>query len=219
MSSTTARRVGVVAFGIVAGLVLSAAPALAANPTGVASLGFAEFTKAGKTTFLSSQAPCSVDGVTSNSAPAVNDLSGVKFGGGTSSCTTKVVGDNHTETTSEASGQTFELSALVSDGGPRLKIGSWKAVCVGKESGTDAGWQLGGLAGFSGLPTQIPTNYLYQVKKPDGVVLANVTFSEVVLPQPNDGGIKINTVHFRFTPESSVTGEIVLGSAACSPTP
>jgi hypothetical protein len=219
MSSTTARRAGVVAFGIVAGLVASAAPALAASPAGVASLGFVEFTKAGKTTSLPSQAPCSVDGVTSNSAPAVNDKPGVKFGGGTSSCTTKPVGDDRTETTSEATGQAFELSALVSDGGPRLKVGSWKAVCVGKEAGTDAGWQLGGLVGFTGLPTQIPTNYVHQVKSANGVVLATATFSEVVLPEPNDGSMAINAVHLRFTPASSVTGEIVLGSAACSPTP
>jgi hypothetical protein len=189
MNSTTARRAGVVAFGIVAGLVASAAPALAANPAGVASLGFVEFTKAGRTTSLPSQAPCAVDGVTANSAPAVNDLPGVKFGGGTTSCTTAVVGEDRTETTSEATGQAFELSALVSDGGPRLKVGSWKAVCVGKEGGTDAGWQLGGLAGFSDLPAQIPTNHVHQVKAANGVVLATATFSEVVLPEPNDGGI------------------------------
>ncbi|HEX6344304.1 hypothetical protein [Umezawaea sp.] len=219
MNSTTARRAGVVAFGIVAGLVASAAPALAANPAGAASLGFVEFSKAGRKASVPPQAPCSVDGPTSNSAQAVTDQPGVKFGGGTTSCTTRVVTDDTTESTSEANGQAFELSALVSEGGPRLKIGSWKAVCVGKESGTDAGWQLGGLSGFTDLPAQIPTNHVHRVKRSDGVVLANVTFSEVVLPEPNDGGIAINAVHFRFTPESGVTGEIVLGAAACSPTP
>src|SRR6187551_3264727 len=62
MNSTTARRAGVVAFGIVAGLVVSAAPALAANPAGVASLGFVEFTRAGRRTSVPVQAPCAVDG-------------------------------------------------------------------------------------------------------------------------------------------------------------
>ncbi|MFD9736325.1 hypothetical protein [Umezawaea sp. NPDC059074] len=219
MNSTTARRAGVVAAGIVTGLVVSAAPALAASPAGTASLGFVEFTKDGRTNSVPTQASCSVEGPTSSSAPAVTDQPDVQFGGGTSSCTTKPVADDRTETTSEANGQGFELSALVSDGGPRLKIGSWKALCVGTEKGTNAGWQLGGLSGFTDLPTQIPTNYVHQVKSKKGVVLANVTFSEVVLPEPNDGGLAINAVHFRFTPEASVSGEVVLGSAACSPTP
>ncbi|PRY35231.1 hypothetical protein [Umezawaea tangerina] len=219
MNSTTARRAGLVAVGLVTGLLASTAPASAASPAGTASVGFVDFTKAGRQVSLPTQAPCAVDGATSGSAPAVNDQPGLRFGGGTSSCTTKAVDGDRTETTSEATGQSFELSALMSQGGPRLKIGSWKAVCVGKETGTDAGWQLGGISGFSGLPSQIPSNYVHQVKSSKGVVLANVTFSEVVLPEPNDGGIGINAVHFRFTPESDVTGEIVLGAAACSPTP
>ncbi|MCS7476029.1 hypothetical protein ACFFQW_08520 [Umezawaea endophytica] len=219
MNSTTARRAGVVALGIVAGLVASAAPALAANPAGAASLGFVEFTKAGKKTSVPVQAPCAVDGATSNSAPAVNDQPGLKFGGGTSSCTTKAVDGGNTESTSEASGQKFELSALASDGGPTLRVGTWKAVCVGTEKGTDAGWQAGGLVGFPDLPAQIPSNYVHQVKSSTGVVLATATFSEVVLPEPNDGSLSITALHIRFTPESSVSGEVVLGSAACSPTP
>jgi hypothetical protein len=219
MNSTTARRAGVVAFGIVAGLVASAAPALAANPAGVASLGFVEFTKAGRTTSLPVQAPCAVDGRTTSSAVAVNDQPGLKFGGGTSSCTTRAVTADTTETTSTAEGTAFELSALKADKGPTLKIGRWKAVCVGTERKTDAGYELAELVGFPDLPNPIPTNHVHQVKSSTGVVLANVTFSEVVLPEPNDGSIAINAVHLRFTPESSVSGEIVLGSAACSPTP
>jgi hypothetical protein len=210
-----------VAAGLVTGLLVSAAPALAANPAGVASLGFADFTKAGQHISLPPQAPCAVEGPSTASAPAANNQSGLKFGGGTTTCKTTVVNaaDDVTETTSEANGKTFELSALMSEGGPRLKIGSWQATCVGKQNGTNAGWQLGGLSGFTGLPAQIPANYLYQVKKPNGVVLADVTFSEVVLPEPNDGSLAINAVHFRFAPASNITGEIVLGAAACSPTP
>ncbi|WNV82730.1 hypothetical protein [Umezawaea sp. Da 62-37] len=219
MNSTTAHRAGLVAVGLVTGLVVSAAPALAAGPAGIASVGFVDFTKDGKRVSLPTQAPCAVDGATSNSAAAADEQPGLRFGGGTSSCTTRAVDGDRTETTSEATGQGFELSALMSEGGPRLKIGSWHAVCVGKESGTDAGWKLDAISGFSGLPSEIPGNYVHQVKNSKDVVLANVTFSEVVLPEPNDGGIGINAVHFRFTPESGVTGEIVLGAAACSPTP
>jgi hypothetical protein len=221
MNSTSARRAGLVAAGLVTGLLVSAAPAMAANPAGVASLGFADFTKGGQRVSLAPQAPCAVEGPTTASAPAANNQSGLKFGGGTTTCTTKVINpdDEITETTSEANGKTFELSALMSAGGPRLKIGSWKATCVGKQNGTNAGWQLGGLSGFTGLPSQIPPNYLHQVKKSNGEVLADVTFSEVILPEPNDGSVAINAVHFRFKPASNITGEIVLGAAACSPTP
>lgn len=215
-----ARRAGVVAVAAVAGLLAAAAPALAHNPAGVASAGSADFTKAGQRVVVPSQAPCSVEGPSVASSPAVS-ASGIKFGTSTSSCTTTVVDpENETTTTkSEAKGTLFELSALLSAGGARLKVNSWTITCTAHQGGTNAGWAVGGLTGFSGLPQQIPANYVYQVKNAGGVVLANVTFAEVVLPDPNDGSIAMNMMHFRFTPASGITGEVVIGSATCSPTP
>ncbi|MFI9006727.1 hypothetical protein ACIGNX_05775 [Actinosynnema sp. NPDC053489] len=220
MKQFGARRVGAVTAALALGLVAAAHPASAANPAGVASVGSAEFTKAGTRVSVPPLAPCAVNGTTSNSSEAVS-RAGVRFGAGTSSCTTEVVdpADSRTKTTSEAVGSDFELSALVSAGGPRLRVSRWKVTCTGGEAGTSAGWGADGLQGFPGLPDQIPANYVHQVKDGDGAVLATATFGETVLPEPNDGSIAMTLLHVRFSPASNVTGDVVLGATACSPTP
>ncbi|MER5263556.1 hypothetical protein ABTZ99_15950 [Actinosynnema sp. NPDC002837] len=220
MKQNGARRVGAVTAALALGLVIAAPPASAANPAGVASVGSAEFTKAGTRVTIAPLAPCAVDGTTSNSSEAVS-RTGVRFGAGTSSCTTAVADpDNGTTTsTSEAVGSEFELSALMSAGGPRLRVARWKVTCVGTVSGTNAGWAADGLQGFAGLPEQIPTNYVHQVKAGDGTVLATATFGETTVPDANDGSITMTMLHLRFTEASTVTGDVVLGATACSPTP
>ncbi len=220
MKQIGARRVGAVTAVLVLGLVAAAPPAWAANPAGVASVGSAEFTKAGTSVSVPPLAPCAVDGTTSNSSEAVS-RPGVRFGAGTSSCTTAVVDPDNgtTRSTSEAAGTGFELSALVSVGGPRLRVAKWKVTCVGTESGTSAGWAADGLQGFPGLPEQIPPNHVHQVKSGDGTVLATATFGETVIPEPNDGGIAMNLLHLRFTEASTITGHVIVGATACSPTP
>lgn len=219
MKQIRARRVGVVTAALVLGLA-AAPPASAANPAGVASVGSAEFTKADKHVSVPPLAPCAVGGATSNQSEAVV-RTGVRFGVGTSSCTTAVVdpANGTTTTTSEANGSDFELSALVSAGGPRLRVAKWKVTCTATESGTNAGWSLGGLYGFPGLPEQIPPNHVHEVKRSDGTVLATATFGETILPHPNDGSIALNLLRLRFTQASALTGEVVLGATACSPTP
>ncbi|MEU4443901.1 hypothetical protein AB0K14_10690 [Actinosynnema sp. NPDC050801] len=219
MKQIGARRVGAVTAALVLGLV-AAPPAWAANPAGVASVGSAEFTKDGAQVSVPPLAACAVDGTTSNRSEAVS-RQGVRFGAGTSSCTTVVVdpANNTTKTTSEAIGAEFELSALVSAGGPRLRVAKWKVTCTGVESGTNAGWAADGLYGFAGLPDQIPANYVHEVKSGDGTVLATATFGETLFPEPNDGGIAMNLLHLRFTEASTVTGDVILGATACSPTP
>ncbi|WP_158846511.1 hypothetical protein [Saccharothrix deserti] len=219
MNQIPARRVGALTAALVLGLA-AAPPAWAANPAGVASVGSAEFTKAGMHVSVPPLAPCAVDGTTSNTSEAVVRM-GVRFGAGTSSCTTAVVdpANDTTTTTSEANGTDFELSALVSVGGPRLRVAKWQVTCTATESGTSAGMSLGGLRGFSGLPEQLPANHVHEVKKSDGTVLATATFGETILPHPNDGSIAMNLLHLRFTEASTITGDVVLGATACSPTP
>ncbi|MEU4745907.1 hypothetical protein AB0G02_36340 [Actinosynnema sp. NPDC023658] len=219
MKQIGARRVVAVTAALVLGLVV-APPAWAANPAGVASVGSAAFGKAGTQVSVPPLAPCAVDGTTTNSSEAVT-RTGVRFGPGTSSCTREVVdpANNTTRTRSEAIGSDFELSALMSVGGPRLRVAKWKLACTGTESGTNAGWAADGLQGFTGLPDQIPTNHVHEVKAADGTVLATATFGETTFPEPNDGGIAMNLMHLRFTPASTLTGEVVVGATACSPTP
>ena len=220
MKQIGARRVGAVTAALALGLVAAAPPAWAANPAGVASVGSAEFTKAGTRITVAPLAPCAVDGTKSNSSEAVT-RTGVRFGAGTSSCTTAVVDpDNGTTTsTSEAIGTEFELSALVSVGGPRLRVAKWRVTCTGTESGTSAGWGADGLHGFAGLPEEVPPNHVHEVKAGDGTVLATATFGETTVPNPNDGSIAMTMLHLRFTEASTLTGDVVLGATACSPTP
>lgn len=219
MNHIRARRAGPVAAALVLGLV--AAPAAwAANPAGVASVGAADFTRGDTRVTIAPLAPCAVDGVTSGSSEAVVHQ-GIRFGPGTSSCTTKVVDPTNdtTTTTSEANGTEFELSALVQEGGPRLRVGKWRVACTATDRGTSTEWSLNGLQGFPGLPDDIPPNHRHEVKSTAGEVLAVATFNEVTLPEPNDGGIALTMLRITFAPASGTTGEVRVGTTACSPTP
>ncbi|CCH28484.1 hypothetical protein ABZ816_29300 [Actinosynnema sp. NPDC047251] len=218
MNHILARRAGAVAAALA--LCLVGAPAQAATPPGVASAGSADFTRAGRHVVVPALAPCSVGGPTTASSSAVAEA-GIRFGAGSSTCTTTVIDaqNNTTETRSSAQGVDFELSALTTAGGARLKVGRWQVSCTGREDGTAAGWELEGLSGFPGLPKDIPANYRYEVKGSTGVVLAEITFSEVLLPEPNDGSLTMNLMHLRFAEASGATGDVVVGAASCSPTP
>ncbi|MBW4720651.1 hypothetical protein [Saccharothrix obliqua] len=188
-------------------------PAAAANPPGAASAGSADFTQSGRRVVVPPLAPCALGGPESASSPAVAEP-GIRFGKGGSSCAR-----SGAETTSTATGSDFELTALVAVGGPRLAFREWHVTCTGRREGTSGGWRVDGVAGFPGLPDDIPPNHVHEVRTAGGDVLARVTFNETVLPQPNDGSLALNLAHLRFTERSGITGEVVVGAAACSPTP
>ncbi|MEU4802932.1 hypothetical protein [Actinosynnema sp. NPDC023587] len=218
MKHSLARRVGAVAAALA--LCLVGTPARAATPPGVASAGSADFTGAGRHVVVPALAPCSVGGPTTATSSPVSDT-GIRFGAGRSTCETTAVDPPHgtTETRSTAGGAEFELSALRAAGGPLLKVGRWQVSCTGREHGTAVGWELEALSGFPGLPRDIPTDYRHEVTSATGAVLAVAVFSEVLLPDPNDGSLTVNLIHLRFTEASGVAGEVVVGSASCSPTP
>ncbi len=218
------RRIGALSGLVVAGLLATAVPA-SATAAGTAVAGDANFTKTGQpAVVVSPLASCDVNpdepGTVSASAPAVTKT-GLKFGASTATCTTTLVNPDEwvTTTRSEAKGTLFELSALVAQGGPRLKIGSWKITCDATQTGTHAGWSLGGMSGWTGLPQQLPQGYVHEIKKSNGTVLAKALFTEVIFPVPNDGSITMNLLKITFEPASGYSGAIRIGSAACSPTP
>ncbi|MFD4140065.1 hypothetical protein [Streptomyces sp. NPDC058572] len=215
--STRARGLSVGALAAACSL-LAVAPASAANPAGVASLGSADFTKSGQAPVaVPALASCDVHEQTSNSSGLVSGP-GVRFGGGTSRCTTTVVDAGSGETTtSEASGKDFELSALLSVGGPRIGLESYKVTCTASSQGTKPSWTFSGLSGISGLPERIPSNHVHQVTKADGTVLAEVVFNEVIVPEPGDGSVALNALHITFAPASQITGDVVIGATACAP--
>ncbi|WP_037360051.1 hypothetical protein [Amycolatopsis orientalis] len=200
------------------GLLSAAGTAAADTPAGVADLGNATFTKAGSAISIPTQAPCAVEGPTSASATPVSRL-GVTFGGGTSSCTTEVTdpANDVTTTTSTAAGNNFELSALVSAGGKRIRISSYTVTCKATQAGTNANWTLSGLTGISGLPSPIPANYTKPLTKSDGTLLANAVFN--IQTMPGDGSMTLTMLRIDFAPASGATGSVTVGHTACSPTP
>lgn len=203
---------------VAGGLAAGAGSASADTPPGVADLGSADFTKAGTTIAVPVLAPCSVDGATTASSPIVKKT-GITFGGGSSSCVTTVVDPENEETStkSTATGKDFELSALVSAGGPRIRLRSYTVTCTATQNGTNANWTFSGLSGIGALPSSVPANYTKPIKKSSGTVLANAVFN--IVDTPGDGSISLTMLKITFTPDSGITGSVTLGSTACAPTP
>lgn len=202
---------------VLAGLAL-AAPAQAAPQPGVAQIGSAELTKAGTTTTVPVQGKCSVDGPTSATAQVVSKT-GIKFGGGTSSCTTTVTdpSTDATSTKSTATGKNFELSALVSLGGPRIKLSTFTVTCTATQTQTNANWTYGGMSGIPNPPSPVPVGYVSPIKKSNGTVLANAVFN--IQNLPGDGSIGLTMLRINFLPASGMSGQVILGHTSCSPTP
>ncbi|WP_033291123.1 hypothetical protein [Amycolatopsis jejuensis] len=219
MRNTTFRRAGLATVVLMAGgLLAGAGTAAAATPAGVADLGGANFTKGSTTVAVAPLAPCAVEGPTSGTSNAVLKT-GVTFGGGTSSCTTEVTdpANDVTTTTSTATGKNFELSALVSAGGKRIKLGSYTVTCKATQNQTNANWTFSGLSGITGLPSPMPANYAKPLTKTDGTVLATAVFNGQSLP--GDGSIDLTMLRIDFAPASGITGSVTVGHTACSPTP
>ncbi|MEV7091862.1 hypothetical protein AB0M80_03390 [Amycolatopsis sp. NPDC051045] len=216
MRSTIARRAGLAGTLAVAALAVAAlavaAPAQAASQPGVANIGSAEFTKAGATIEVPPQGHCSIGGPTSATAQPVSKP-GIAFGGGTSSCTNT----NATTTKSTATGKNFELSALVSAGGPRVRLPSYTVTCEATRTQTSANWTYGGISGIPNPPSPVPAGYVSPIEKADGTVLANAVFNTQNLP--GDGSVALTMLRIDFLPASGISGQVTLGQTSCSPTP
>ncbi|MFC5289986.1 hypothetical protein ACFPM7_23265 [Actinokineospora guangxiensis] len=201
-------------------MVAGAVPAAASNPAGVADAGSASYTRNGSDIAIAPLAPCAVEGPTTASA-GLQTGSGVKFTSATSSCETTVLDPDAdtTKTVSKASGTGFELSALVLEGGPRIRIANWQVTCTATDQGTNVGWSFSGMSGLAALPNPVPQNYVREIKKSNGTLLATATFNGIRFPSPNDGSIAMTLLRIEFAPDSDLAGEVVLGDTACSPTP
>jgi hypothetical protein len=238
MRNTIVRRAGLVGAVLVAGGVFAgvgtaqagtptgaaasaAAPVGAKAPAtaaGTADLGEAGFTKGSTTVTVPTLAPCAVEGPVSATASPVS-RTGLTFGGGTTTCDTTVTdpGNDLTTTKSTAEGKNFELSALVSAGGPRVRLSSYTVTCTATQTQTNANWTFSGLGGITGLPSPMPANYTKPLTKPNGTALANAVFNTQTLP--GDGSISLTMLRFDFLPASGITGSVTVGRTACSPTP
>lgn len=208
---------------VVAGAVLTGTLTAAASPAtaaGTASAGSAHVVRNGHTFTVPAVGPCHLAGSQHGSSQGVTQAGIVSYGSATSTCSADQTA--HTSK-SVANGSAFALTALQSYGGPQIKIASYQVSCSATTGGTNAAWSFSGLTGVT-VPQQVPNNYVIPVKKANGTLLANVILNEVILPDPNDGSITLNMMHIVLfpngTPQGTVplTGDIYVGSTACSPT-
>lgn len=210
-------RIAAVGTVLASGLVVAATPGHATTtPDGVASLGAVNVVVDGQNDTLAPLAQCDVSGQTTDSTVG-DGVGGVaSYGTGNTSCTKDTTANT---TTSTGSGTRFELDALLPYGGPRIRLSSYQVTCTATTKGTNASWSYSGLSGISGLPQQIPNNYTVPIHDSDGQLLANAIFNEAILPNPNDGSITLNMLHFVLFPDGGpASGDIYVGQTACSPT-
>jgi hypothetical protein len=209
-----------VGVAVVAGVVAGLAPAANATAAGVASAGFANVVDNGQTVTIPPIAQCSVTGKKQSTSNGATKKGVVTFGKATSTCMANAT--QHTST-STSNGTNFTLTALQAYGGPTIKMTTYQVSCAATTKGTNASWQFGGLSGIT-VPQQIPNDYKIAVKSKKGALLANVTLNEVVLPNPNDGSITLRLMHIKLFPNgvpagtTPMSGDIFVGSTACSPT-
>jgi hypothetical protein len=213
MFSRSARRVGAGAVAVVAAMALTAVPA-EATPLGQTSLGQVDVTRAGHEVTVPPIAPCDVTADQQNSSRGTHAYGVATFGAGSTSCT-KDAGAKTARM--QATGDSFDLTALVPYGGPEIKLSNYSAGCSATTTSTTANFQFSGLQGVT-APKPIPANYTTTVGPADNPQ-ARVTFNEVIQAQPNDGSVTINMLRIQLYPngDGPMSGEIIVGHAACSP--
>jgi hypothetical protein len=207
MRSTIARLAATLAVAALAVVT----PAEAAPQPGAADIGSAGFTKAGATVEVPPQAPCSISGPASATAQPTSQP-GIVFGGGTSSCTT-----SGATTKSTATGKYFDLPALVSADGPRVRLSGYTVTCEATRTQSSANWTYDGIAGIPNPPSPVPAGYVSPIKKADGTVLANAVFNTQHLP--GDGSVELTMLRIDFLPASGISGQVAVGHTSCAPTP
>lgn len=218
MRGTRVFQSAVVAAVVGAAVLVGVAPA-GATPAGVASAGRANVLLDGQPVQVAPVAQCSLTGKRSAMSNGADKQGVVRFGSATSTCTSNA--DQHTSTAT-SKGSDFTLTALRAYGGPTIKVAGYQVTCAATTNGTNASWQFSGLTGIT-VPKQIPSNFTIRVTSAAGAVLAVVTLNQVILPSPNDGSITMHMMHIRLFPNgvpkgAPMSGNIFVGSTACSPT-
>jgi hypothetical protein len=214
MFSRSARRVGAGAVAVLAAMALTAIPA-GATPLGQTSLGSVDVTRGGRPVTVPPIAQCDVTADQQNSSNGTHAYGVANFGAGTTSCT-EDAGAKTAKMT--ASGNSFDLTALVPYGGPEIRLANYSASCSATTTSTTAAFQFSGLQGVT-APKPIPANYTATVGPADDPQ-ARVTFNEVIQADPNDGSVTINMLHIQLYPngDGPMSGDVIVGHAACSPT-
>jgi len=224
MPGVKLRRFGTIGALLAASLFVAVVPASAEPDAGTANLGSALFKVGTKPQVeIATQATCVVDDPSKATVTTGTvSKSGISFGGGTSTCSRTVLDEANSVSsiTAQTVGKPFDLSALVGLGGPRVHLNEYKASCIGTQGRTSASWSFSGISALPGLPGQIQSGYVYHLKNSKtGAELGTITFGETATSNDGDGSLTMSALHIRFTAPEKVTGEVVLGTVACGPTP
>lgn len=169
------------------------------------NVGSADFIVRGNRSSISRLARCTVPGTGSASTTGDTDV-GVKFGSGSTSC-------DQLSGAVRVTGSGFEFSALVPDGGPRIKINSFKVACDSRLTGSDTGISLSGFSGFS-LPDPIPKDYQQEIG--NGRASLAVLHVNEIVPDAT-GAPRLTLLRIEFLAASGITGTVRVGQVRCGP--
>ncbi|GDY33323.1 choice-of-anchor P family protein [Gandjariella thermophila] len=218
MINTKWRRAVVTGIAVAASLLMATASAQAVTEDGAASLGAVNvvYNYTGQHVATGPLASCDVNGQNTAYSPGTVVPGIARYGIGNTRCS-RDFGARTAQV--DSTGSRFQLDALVDYGGPRIRIERYQATCHATERGTEESIWLSGLTGVT-VPSTIPANYTVTIPSrfAGAPPLARVIFNEVMLPEPGDGSIGVNLMRVILFPNGGPqTGDVVVGSAACSP--
>lgn len=194
---------------------LGLSPVPTETPTGSGSVGSAHafFESPPLDVHIEALAGCTVGGAGAASTPGATARDYVSFGSGSTSCATD--GSGAAKVT--VSGRNFTFDWMKGRGGPVIKLASFSVTCSTTANGSSSSIKLAGLSGIR-APSSIPANYTVTIPA-SGPALARIVLNETVMPDPPDGSMTVNLMHVRLFPDSYGfnTGEVVVGTAHCSP--
>ena len=215
-----ARRTGVVGLAVAGLLLAGIGPAQALPEEALASgtSGSVDATRNGTAVHAGPLAVCDTQGSGTGTSASVVNSGFFEFGPSSTTC---ALNGNTGVANAHVHGNLFRLDALRSLGGPRIRMTDYNVNCSTTQNGSSASWQVGGLSGIS-VPPEIPPNYVVTVpgRTSGAPPMAKVTMNETVVPDPPDGSMTVNIMHIVLFPQggnSNLSGEIVVGSASCSP--
>jgi hypothetical protein len=203
-------------FVVPAGAAQAATPAQAATLGGVAYVGSANVTIAGYLNTLGAIAKCRVDSTADNSTSGSSIAGVVSFGPGRSSCTRS---HGTGTTTSTAIGTRFQLDALMSLGGPRIRLADFRVTCRADRFGARVDSSFNGVTGLGDLPRIIPENYTLSINDRGGRQIATAILNEVKPARFHRGGVALNLLHILWCPDGGpLGGDVIVGRTACART-
>lgn len=212
----TFRRTLSAAFLAITGAALVAVPAAAAQGDAVAqaAAGAVKIEQAGVPVAVEPVAPCTTSGPAQGSAGEVSAPGVATFTDSRTTCTIDGAGEIASAT---VTGGGFRFDALRQYGGPRIGLSGFTAKCGTTANGSNSSIEFAGLSGVS-VPAELPANHVVTIPGQGDAPMATVTFNEVLVPSPPDGGMTVHLMHIRMFPQGGpARGDVHVGTVRCAP--